>query len=112
MFHCVLLHLLIIVIYPTLMVLSGLRHLLHLHLALLLPLLRLYPPTTERARCKEQAFSQLLRELSPFSDMTVVPSIIDLQTVVEIGTGKSRVGPVNFSMTLVGMSGRKSIKHY
>ena len=59
--------------------------------------------------------SQLLRELSPFSDMTVVPSIIDLQTVVEIGTGpatatgKSRVGPVNFSMTLVGMSGRKSI---
>jgi hypothetical protein len=31
------------VIYPTLMVLSGLRHLLHLHLALLLPLPRLYP---------------------------------------------------------------------
>ena len=36
-------------------------------------------PTTERARRKEQTFSQLLRELSPFSDMTVVPSIIDLQ---------------------------------
>jgi len=27
-------------------------------------------------------------------------------------TGKSRVGPVNFSMTLVRMSGRNSIKHY
>ena len=36
-------------------------------------------PTTGRARRKEQAFSQLLKELSPFSDMTVVPSIIDLQ---------------------------------
>jgi hypothetical protein len=51
MFHCVLLHLLRVVapgypqvIYHTVMVFSGLRHLLHLHLALLLPLLRLCPP--------------------------------------------------------------------
>ena len=36
-------------------------------------------PTTERARRKEQAFSHLLGELSPISDMTVVPSIIELQ---------------------------------
>ena len=36
-------------------------------------------PTTERARRKEQAFSHLLRELSPISDTTVVPSIIELQ---------------------------------
>ena len=36
-------------------------------------------PTTERARRKEQAFSHLLSELSPISDTTVVPSIIELQ---------------------------------
>jgi hypothetical protein len=36
-------------------------------------------PTIERARRKEQAFSQLLSELTPFTDMTVVPSITDLQ---------------------------------
>jgi hypothetical protein len=32
-----------------------------------------------RARRKEQVYSQLLSELTPFTDMTVVPSIIDLQ---------------------------------
>ncbi len=36
-------------------------------------------PTIERARRREQAVSQLFRELSPFGDMTVIPSIIDLQ---------------------------------
>ena len=36
-------------------------------------------PTTVRARRKEQVYSQLLSELTPFTDMTVVPSIIDLQ---------------------------------
>jgi hypothetical protein len=62
------------VIYHTVMVFSGLRHLLHLHLALLLLLLRLCPPLQ-----REQVYSQLLSELTPFTDMTVVPSIIDLQ---------------------------------
>ena len=85
MFHCVLLHLLRVVapgypqvIYHTVMVFSGLRHLLHLHLAPTPPP-SVVSPTTERARRKEQVFSQLLSELTPFTDMTVVPSIIDLQ---------------------------------
>lgn len=76
-----LLHLLIVVvpcypqvIYPTLMVLSA-TYCTCISLS--------YCPSSgcipHYRESKEQAFSHLLGELSPISDMTVVPSIIELQ---------------------------------